>query len=127
MSSQWAPMQSTTPPCANAPSSSACMRASGLPDLPGRLAARQQVLEALLVLEGVHARPEAVVGVSAQLALRDQAAERLDHQLLAGLDVVEDLAPEHEEAAVDADHRLADVLEPLHRAARVGFDDVEGV
>ena len=32
-----------------------------LPDLPGRVAARIDVLEELLLLEGVHARPEAVV------------------------------------------------------------------
>ena len=71
-----------------------------LPHLPGRPARVVEVGELLLLLERVHA-PEAVVPVAEELALLDEPGERFEHQLLAGLDVVEDLLAEHEEAAVD--------------------------
>ena len=48
------------------------------------------VLEQLLVPERVHGAEEAVVAIGDELALLDQPLERLDHQLLALVDVVED-------------------------------------
>src|SRR5215831_13713908 len=85
---------------------------ASLPDLPGSIALAVHVRELLVLLEGVHA-PEAVVPVSDELLLLDQAMERLLDQLLALFDVVEDLAPEDEEAAVDQEIRVADVSDLL--------------
>src|SRR5262245_48846063 len=117
MSSAWAPRQSTrypAPRVAAGSSGSIARRVpSGLgrpPDLPGCVAARAQILQHLPVLERVHRAPEARVLVRQQLALRDQPAERLLDEILAVLDVVEDLLPEDEEAPVGPDVRPTDVV-----------------
>ena len=83
--------------------------------LPGRLAARVDVLQELPLLERVHAGPEAVVRVGDQLSLRGQPLERLLHEVLALADVVEDLAAQHEEAAVDAHADVPDVADAAAR------------
>src|SRR5690349_2939164 len=60
------------------------------PHLPRRAALGIERLERLQVLEGVDAAPEAGIGASLELLPLDEAAERLLHQLLAGLEIVED-------------------------------------
>jgi len=55
------------------------------PQLPRRIATRVNLVEMLLLLEGVHARPEAVVGIGEQLALLDEPTEWLLDQFLAFL------------------------------------------
>ena len=69
----------------------------------GALTRLVQGLEALPVLDRVHRPEEPVVRIRDELVPRDQPRERLLDQLVARLDQVEDLAPEDEEAAVDAD------------------------
>src|SRR5690242_12927774 len=56
---------------------------AALPDLPRRVPARLEVLQRLLVLEGVHALPEAFVAIGDEPAPRDEPLERLLHELLA--------------------------------------------
>src|SRR4051794_7670724 len=51
--------------------------AARVPELPRRGAALVQLLEALLVLQGVHRRPEALVALGEHLAVEHQARERL--------------------------------------------------
>ena len=57
----------------------------------------------------------------------DQALDRLLDQLLALLDVVEDLPAHDHVAAVDPDVGDAHVVDPLHQAVVARGDDVEGV
>src|SRR5689334_25255233 len=83
----------------------------GLPERPRRSSRLPHLLEVLDVLEGVHRRPESVVLVGHQLVLLDQPPERLLDQLLARPDVVEDLTPEEEVAAVDPDIRRPHVVD----------------
>ena len=61
---------------------------------------------------------EAVVRIRDQLAPGDQAREGLLDELVAGLDQVDDLATEDEEAAVDADGGPAHVLDRERRSPR---------
>src|SRR5690348_5092678 len=72
-----------------------------LPHLPRPVARLGHLLERLLVLQRVHRCPEAVVLVRDQLPFRGKALERLDHELLARADVVEELLLEDEVASVD--------------------------
>src|SRR6185436_14286336 len=85
-SSQWAPRHKT---CltggSNRSNRTLSMRRRVPPDPPRGLAAGFHVVELLLVLEGVHAGPEARVSIGQQLLLLDQASERLLHELFAGL------------------------------------------
>ena len=68
---------------------------------PGHAALLDHVLQHLLVLQGVHRAPEALMLEGKQLIGLDQPPEgRLD-QLLALLQIVEDLGAEDEEAAID--------------------------
>src|ERR1041385_4343621 len=69
---------------------------AALPDLPRRVPARLEVLERLLVLEGVHALPEALVRIGGEPSPRDEALERLLHELLALAQHVEDPGREGE-------------------------------
>ena len=75
-------------------------RGETIPDSPGRVALIE-FLEALLVLECVHALPEALGAVCQQGALFDQSLKRLPNQLLPRADVAKDFVTENEEAAVD--------------------------
>src|SRR5690348_3046313 len=77
---------------------------------PGGVAGLEQVLENGPVLHRVHRRPEAVIWIGDQLALFDQAVERLLYEVLAFFDEVEDLPAEDEVAGVDPDPALGDVL-----------------
>src|SRR4051812_43356358 len=69
---------------------SAIRYAVALPDFPGRLALGHDRVQLLLILERVHRLPEAVVLVRHQLTLLDQPVERLVHELLALIHVIED-------------------------------------
>ena len=60
-----------------------------------------QIFQVLLLLKGIHASPESLVRISNQLPFRDQAMEWLLDQVFPLLDVVENLPPEDEEAAID--------------------------
>src|SRR5689334_6104740 len=53
------------------------------------------------------------------MAALDQAVERLEHELLALLDEVEDLLAEDEEAAIDPDVGLLAGTDALHRSRLV--------
>src|SRR5258708_37392123 len=102
------------------------MRSGGeaTPDLP-RCVTLVELLQALLVLERIHALPETPGSMRQQGALVDQPLERRAHQLVAGLHIVEDLLAEHEEAAVDPDIGVAQGRNLSHFALGGKFDDVE--
>src|SRR6266487_19887 len=70
-----------------------------------------QLLQRLVDHQRVHRRPEAGVRVGDQLALLDQPLERLDHQLLTLVEIVEDVPPEDEVAAVDPQPGALDVAD----------------
>src|SRR5262249_53417967 len=82
--------------------------------------------ENLLVLEGVHAGPEAVVPVRDELPAFEEAPERLIQQLLAVLDVVEDALSESKVAAVDTEIRSIDVDDRRDQPISVRRDEVAG-
>src|SRR6267378_2665470 len=98
-----------------------------LPHLPRDLTARVEVLEKLLVLERVQARPEAVIGIREQLARGGEAFERLLDQFLARPHPVEDLLAKNEEAAVDPHSHVLHVLDTLHAATALYADEVEAL
>src|SRR5438309_1474018 len=99
----------------------------GVPDGPRSLAASVHLVERLLVLEGVHRCPEPGVAVGAQLLQPDETLEGLLDELFAFLDVVEDLALEGEEAAVDPDTRIGDVANVAHARVVAERDGVEAL
>ena len=70
-------------------------------DAPRRLAAFHHFLEHLPISERIHRPPESIVLVGHQTPLLDQAIERLEHQLFAVADVIEDLVAEDEVSAID--------------------------
>src|SRR5437764_14111042 len=92
MSSQWAPMQriSSRRPARGA-RFSGNTTASALPTHPGAVALRFHAVEGDLVLERVHGAPESVVPIHRKEALLDEPLERLLDELVALLDVVEDV------------------------------------
>src|SRR5262245_27660331 len=98
-----------------------------LPHLPGGVAARLHFVECLLVLEGVHARPESLVAVRDELLQTDEALEGLLDELLALLQVIEDLPLEGEESAVDPEIGTADVADVLDEAIAAERDGVEAL
>ena len=122
MSSAWAPRASTRRALRRAGEREAehqRRRGVGRPSAdapPGSVAALRERVEPLLVLDRVHRLPEARrTGTrAARLASISRANGSID-ELLAGVDLVEDVAPEHEEAAVDPHVRLLHVLDRARR------------
>src|SRR5438105_8100644 len=94
-------------------------RGDAVPDLPRRMAVAVDFLELLAVLERIHRHPEPVVLVCSQSLDRDQPLERFTNELLAVPEVLEDLAAQHEEPAVDANRRLLNVLDGGDDSVRV--------
>src|SRR4051812_48655183 len=101
-------------------------RALTAPNLPRRAALGVDLFQLLTIFEGVHRHPEAVVAIGRQLVLANQAVEWLADELFSLPHIVEDLTLQDEEAAVDADVGLCDVVDRLHAPARIGIDDVIG-
>src|SRR5262245_17566791 len=97
----------------------------GLPHLPRGLTLRVHRIEGLLVLERVHARPEPVVAIGEQLPFHDQAMEGFLDELLAVLDVAEDVLLEGEVTAVDQDTGVGDVADAGHDAVRLQRHDMK--
>ncbi len=96
------------------------------PQLPRALASVGEAVEHDALLDGVGGHPEAVVGVGEHAALVGQAREHVGDEVLAGLDVVEQLTAHHEIPAVLADPHRRDGVDVADVAALVGVDDVEG-
>src|SRR5271154_1608737 len=78
------------------------------PQHPRAIAPGLHAIERYLVFERIHAAPEAVPSEGGELALDDQTLKRLLHQLVALMNVVKNLAPQREEAAVDQDPLIRD-------------------
>ena len=77
------------------------------------------------VLVGVHAVPEALVPVGAQLAVGRQSLERLALEDAVVVQIVEDGGLEAEEASVDPALDLRFLVETTHEAAVVELGDAE--
>src|SRR5580704_16966578 len=73
-----------------------------IPDFP-RCAALVQLLQLLLVLESVHALPEAGALMCQQGPILNQPLKRLAHEFFTWVDVAKDLITEYKETAVDPD------------------------
>src|SRR3954453_16685758 len=96
------------------------------PHGPRRDRGVRQRVEAVLLLERVHRRPEALVAIRDQLARRDQPAERLLDELLTLLEVVEDVVAEDQVAAVDPQGAVVHRPDAGDRPVRVRLEDVGG-
>src|SRR2546427_2312457 len=97
-----------------------------IPDGPRCLPPGIHIVEPLLVLERVHARPKARVRVGEESVLLDQATEgRLD-ELITRLHDVKDVPPEDEEPPIDPEAGLTGRLEAANPATVVGLDHVKG-
>ena len=64
-----------------------------IPHCPGCPSAAEDVVEILLFLERIHARPKALMGIGHQFAFVNEALERRLDQLFAGVNVIENLLP----------------------------------
>src|SRR6266404_1305192 len=82
--------------------------AIGFPDFPRSCSTGAKTLEFLFVLEGVHARPEPVIGIADQLFLFQQSLKRFPNKFLFLFYVIENLFLENEESAVDANRAVVD-------------------
>src|SRR2546425_12655479 len=98
--------------------------AGSLPDFPRRFPLRIEVVELLLILEGVPAGPETLVAIGQELLFRDEAPEGFLDELFALADVFEDVLAKNEVAAVDANVAPGDVLDAGHQIAAVQGDEV---
>src|SRR5438874_1982614 len=92
--------------------------AVSFPDFPGSRSTGAKTLELLLILKGIHTRPEAIVGIADQLFLLQQPLERFANQFLSLLYIVEDAFLENEEAAVDPDRA---VVYGINSHDQIGF------
>jgi hypothetical protein len=68
---------------------------------PRRLAAFDHLLENLLVPQRIHSPPKTFLLIRHQLPGFDQTVERLNHQFLRDLNIVEDLPAKDKIAAID--------------------------
>src|ERR1700674_2669102 len=91
--------------------------AVGFPDFPRSDSACAVVLQLLLVLEGVHARPEPIIGITDQLFLFHQSPKRLPHEFLLHSDVIENLPVKDEESSVDPNRAAIDGVNPRHQVS----------
>ena len=68
---------------------------------PWHFATFHHVLKHLPVSESIHRPPEALILIGHEMPAFDQAIERLEYQLFACSDVIEDLVAKNEIATVD--------------------------
>ena len=80
----------------------------------------------LAVAQRVHGAPEALMLEGHELIGVDQPLERLQHQFLARLHIVEDLRAQDEIAAIDPDVGTVGRAKFAHRAVIVHIDEVVG-
>src|SRR5690606_22833697 len=115
ISSECAPRHSTclSPSIRSARISAPCRRP---PYRPWRLAAAPHPIEDELVLERVHRPPEAPVLGGAKPPLRDQTLERLCHELLPLVQVVEYCRGKHHVGAVEPVVAVGNAAQPQHDA-----------
>src|ERR1700693_2941874 len=92
-----------------------------LPDHPWTGTPSVHSIQGDLVLEGVHALPEALPAVGHQLAFVDQAREGLLDQLIAFPHVVKNCRAQHKVATVDPQRLLRHGAHVRHPAGRVGM------
>src|SRR5207302_7031651 len=65
-----------------------------LPELPRGVSLGMQVVQHLLILEGVHTEPEAIVGMGHEVSFLHEPLEWLVEELLSVANVLKDLLPE---------------------------------
>src|SRR5215472_4328666 len=95
-----------------------------VPDLPGSVPLGVEVVEMLLVLEGVHASPEAIVLISDELLFGDEAPEWLVDEFFAFLQVLENIFFENEVAAINAHGALGNIFDIGNQVAAVEGNEV---
>src|SRR5215472_16690631 len=93
------------------------------PDLPRCVGAGPELIEVLVLAEGIHGEEESFVAIRHELPLAREALERLafEDALRAG-EVVENAAVEDEEAGADQAVGLGLLGEAFEPALRVGFE-----
>src|SRR5438552_1356169 len=74
---------------------------SGIPYLPGSVPGCMKIVQVLLFLKRIHAGPKTLMGIGDELPFGDQAVIRLLDQILAFLDVIENLAAKGKKTAVN--------------------------
>src|SRR4029077_16038990 len=97
------------------------------PDRPGRVALCMHSVELDLVFECVHRFPEPRVSIGEELPLLNQALERDLHELLTFPQNVKNSLPEHEEATIDPEFRLAHAPQVSNHTALLGVNRVEAL
>ena len=92
-----------------------------LPDLPGSLLARVEVVQVLFLLESVHTRPESIKFLSEQFLLENEALKGLEDDLVAFAHVVEDFPAERKVSAVHSDAGAGEFVYAAHPRRRSRF------
>src|SRR3954470_10927969 len=98
---------------------------ASVPQPPGNVALGPGVVEEQGVLVRVHALPEALVPVGAQLALAGELLERLALEDAVRPDVLQGPRLEAEEPAVDPVLEAGLLAEPAHAAVALELGDPE--
>ena len=92
-----------------------------VPHHPRGVAAAVQVLKVLPLLKRVHTGPESVVSKGKKFAFCNQPAKGFFHQFVAIRHILENLAPEDKESAVDPCPGLRNPLDALYDAFSVDW------
>src|SRR5262245_34184841 len=92
---------------------------------PRHFAALHELFKHLSISESVHSSPEALVSVSDELIRADKAIERLEHQFLTVIYVIEDFSTKDEVSAINPNIGLLACAEPLHRTLVIEFSKME--
>src|SRR5262245_61549173 len=95
------------------------------PYLPWRGPLGIHQFQVMPILHRVQARPEAVVPIPEQSAVRDESRKEAIHQILARLQEVEDLAPDREEAAIDPEAGIGGGSHGFHNSAGSQGDEMK--
>src|ERR1022692_3955104 len=88
-----------------------------LPHLPGSIPTRVEILQLLLFLERVHARPKPVVLVADEAVLSDQPLEGFYDQFFSVAKVLKDVFAESEISAIDPQTCVGNMLDTADQVA----------
>src|SRR5438034_4823221 len=105
----------------------ASIAASMLPNHPRAIPSGLHPVQGYLVLERVHRAPKSAVSIDRQQSFLDEPVEWLRHELIALLDVAEDLFAQHEIAAVDQELLVRATSDTRREAIRRSVERVEAV
>ena len=85
------------------------------------------LLQGGTLFQGVHRRPETIKSDNLEFFSAGRTNESVRHQIIARMEIVKDLPPQHEVSAVDPHVHVRHALNAGEVAVIIGLDDVERV